>query len=167
MPSAREGECIFFYQGHMFLWGLELVPIHDNRALEVFNPNVKHLIPFVQSHFDSPRIDCLFSVLHWKQGDRLSYGNKVGSWYYICEVLWKDLLVIVRKINICFGDSGLDSNMLGLNDVQLHLQWTKCDFRVSDYIEAMFGLEKGTCGMLTTVTDATVTILKTDCTDMS
>lgn len=66
MPSAREGERMFFYQGCMFLRGLELVPIHDNRALEVFNPNIKHLIPFVQSHFDSPRINHLFSVLHWK-----------------------------------------------------------------------------------------------------
>ena len=86
---------------------------------------------------------------------------------YLREVLWKDLLVIARKINICFGDSGLDSNTLGLDDVQLHLQWTKCDFQVGDYVEAMFGLEKGTCGMLTAVTDATVTILKTDCTDTS
>ena len=167
MPSAREGERMFFYQGRMFLRGLELVPIHDNRALEVFNPNVEHLIPFVQSHFDSPRIDHLFSVLHWKQGDRLSYGNEVGSWYYLHEVLWKDLLVIARKINICFGDSGLDSNTSGLDDVQLHLQWTKRDFRVGDYIEATFGPEKGTCGMLTAVTDATVTVLKTDCTDVS
>ena len=92
MPSAREGERMFFYQGRMFLQGLELVPIHDNRALEVFNPNVEHLIPFVQSHFDSPQINCLFSVLHWKQGDRLSYGNEVGSWYYSssknCPNVW-------------------------------------------------------------------------------
>lgn len=57
--------------------------------------------------------------------------------------------------------------MSGLNDVQLHLQWTKRDFRVGDYVEAMFGPEKGTCGMLTTVTDTMVTVLKTDCTDMS
>ena len=54
MLSAREGEHIFFYQGRMFLWGLELVPIHNNRALETFHPNVDHLIPFIQSQFDSP-----------------------------------------------------------------------------------------------------------------
>ena len=93
MVSAREGECMFFYQGCMFLCGLELVPIHNNRALEVAQPNVEDLIPFVQSQFDSPRIDSLFSVLHWKHGDKLSYGDEVGSWYYLCEVLWKDLAV--------------------------------------------------------------------------
>ena len=77
MVSTREGECVFFYQGHMFLHSLELIPIHNNRALEVAQPNVKDLIPFVQSQFDSPCIDHLFAVLHWKHGDKLHMAMKL------------------------------------------------------------------------------------------
>ena len=73
----------------------------------------------------------------------------------------------MRKINICFGDPGLDSNTSRLDDVQLYLQWTKHNFWVSDSVKATFGLEKGTCGILTVTTDAMVTVLKTDCTDVS
>ena len=149
--SPLNGECIFFFKGCTFLHGLELIPVHDNRALEIAHPNTQKLKPFVKSKFDSPCINCLFSALHWTRGDKLTYADEHGPWYYLWEILWKDQSIRAMKINPNFRDWDLDSSASGLNNVQLHLQWTKRVFTVCDLVEVTFGPHKGNCGTLTVV----------------
>lgn len=167
MISPLDGECAFFYQGRVFFRGLELVPIHDNRALEFAHPTVRDLEPFIQCRFDGPRINRFFSTLHWRHGDKLTYGDDRVSWYYLMEVLWTDQSVRARKINSFFGDPNMDDNNPGLDDVQLHLQWTKRAFEVGDNVEITFGPHKGISGMLIAVTDEMVTVMTTNFADVS
>ena len=87
MMMPLDKESVFFYQGHIFLRSLELSPIHNNRALEVAHPNVKDLEPFVQSQFDSPHINHLFSTLYWHHGNKLIFGDDQIAWYYLREIL--------------------------------------------------------------------------------
>lgn len=165
--SPLDNESIFFYQGRMFLRGLELVPIYDNRALEVAHPNIQDLEPFIQSQFDQLRINRLFSALHWQHGDKLTYNDDRVTWYYLREVLWKDQTVRARKINPSFGDTNLDDGTSGLDDVNLHLRWTKRAFQVGDSVEVTFGPHKGMSGAITTVTDQMVTILTANFVEVS
>ena len=167
MLSPLSLERIYFYQGRIFFRGLELVPIHDNRALEVAYPNVEDLEPFVQSQFDGPRINRLFSALHWNHGDKLTHGDESDTWYYLREVVWRDQIVRARRINTCFGDPKLGSDVSGLDDVQLHLRWTKHFFSPGDNVEITFGPHKGISGTLITVTNEMVIVMTTNFIDVS
>ena len=73
----------------------------------------------------------------------------------------------MRKINPFFGDPNLDSSTLGLNDMNLHLQWTKCTFNVGDSVKITFGPHNGVSGTITVVTDDTVTMMATNFVDVS
>ena len=95
MMSSAKSESVFFCQGRVFLHGLELIPIYDNRALELANPSVEDLAPFVQSGFGRPHIDCLFLAHHWHCGDKLRYNDDHSCWYYLREIVWNDLTVQV------------------------------------------------------------------------
>ena len=164
MMSSARAESVFFYNGRVFLCGLELIPIYDNRALEFANPSIEDLAPFVQSGFDRPRIDRLFSVHHWRRGDKLRYNDDHSCWYYLREILWNDLTVRVQKINPTFGDTSSGGSNSGLDDVQLHLHWTQRAFEVGDNVEITFGMHKGKSGMLSKLTAKTATVV---CTDLS
>ena len=71
------------------------------------------------------------------------------------------------KINPFLGYLNADNNNLGLNDVKLHLQWTKHAFKVGNSVEITFGAHKGISGMLVTVTDEMVTVMTTNFVDVS
>ena len=163
----RESEKIYFYQGHIFFHSLELVPIHNNRALEVAFPTGEDLEPFVQSQFDGPHINCLLLAHYWNHGDKLMYSNKSGPWYYLCEVLWRDQTVRARKICTHFGDSNLGSSTSGLDNVQLHLLWTKHIFTVCNSVKITFSPHKGISGTLIAVRDETVIIMTTNFIEVS
>ena len=165
--SPRESEKIYFYQGRIFFRGLELVPIHNNRALEVAFPAVEDLKLFIQSQFDGPRINRLLLAHYWNHSDKLTYSNESGTWYYLREVLWRDQTVRARKICTRFGDSDLGSSTSGLDDVQLHLLWTKRVFTVGDSVEITFGPHKGISGTLITVRDETVIVMTTNFIEVS
>lgn len=176
MSSARQ-ERVYFYQGRVFLRGLELLPIYDNRAVEFANPTLEGLAPFVQSGFDRPRIDRLFSAHHWQLGDKLRcnwivegelwYTDDESCWYYLREIVWNDLAVRARKIDTHFGYSGPRDINSGLNDVMLPLHWTQRVFEVGDDVEITFGMHKGKSGALSEVTAKTVTVVCTDLTHVS
>ena len=72
------------------------------------------------------------------------------------------------KINPFLGYLNADNNNLGLNNVKLHLQWTKHAFKVGNSVEITFGAHKGIfSGMLVTVTDEMVTVMTTNFVDVS
>ena len=73
--SLREQE----NQGHIFFRSLELVSIHNNRALEVAFPAVEDLKPFVQSQIDGPHINHLLSAHYWNHGNKLMYSNESST----------------------------------------------------------------------------------------
>lgn len=165
--SSAKSESVFFCQGHVFLCSLELIPIYDNRALELANPSVEDLAPFVQSGFGHPHIDRLFSAHHWHCGDKLRYNDDHPCWYYLREIVWNDLTVRVQKINPTFSDTSAGGSNSGLDDVQLHLHWMQHAFEVGDNMEITFGMHKGKSRVLSELTAKTVTVLGTDLSHVS
>ena len=152
MISPLDRECTFFYQGCIFFPSLELVPIHDNRALEFAHPTrtlTFHPMSFWWSPYQSFLLNS--SLVTWQQAH--------VSWYYLMEVLWTDQFVLVRNINPFFGDPNMDGNNPGLDNVQLHLQWTKCTFEVGNSVEITFGPHNGISGMLIAIADEMVTVM--------
>lgn len=165
--SSGKSESVFFCQGRVFLHSLELIPIYDNRVMELVNPSVEDLAPFVQSGFGCPHIDCLFSAHHWHHGDKLRYNDDHSCWYYLREIVWNNLTVRVPKINPTFGDTSAGGSNSGLDDVQLHLHWMQRAFEVGDNVEITFGMHKGKSIMLSELTAKTVTVLSTDLSHVS
>lgn len=167
IPQAHER--IFFCKGRIFFRGLELVPIHDNRSLEVAAPTAQELEPFVQSQFDGPRINRLFSALHWNHGDKLLYGadSQPGLWYYLRELRLMDLSVRARKIDARFVDRDPNDATSGLEDVELHLQWTQRAFAVGDSVEVIIGPHRGESGIVGDVNSETISVMAADHTEVS
>ena len=97
MISPLDGECAFFCQGHVFFHSLELLPIHNNRALKFAHPTIQDLELFIQCCFDGPCINHLFSTLHWHHGNKLTYGDGCATWYYLNDIVWTDQSVRVEN----------------------------------------------------------------------
>ena len=61
----------------------------------------------------------------------------------------------------------MDDNNLEVDNVQLHLQWTKHAFKVGNSVEITFGPHKGISGMLIAITDEMVTVMTTNFANVS
>lgn len=155
--KARETHRLCQYKARIYLQGLLLVPIFASRAVELVTlPTINELTYFVESGINPTDIDRLFSRLHWKRGDTLSYRDQV---YFLVEVKFEDLIATCTKRGAASG-YGVDSTEV-LDLFNLPLGDVRRLFRAGDGVEVIAGEFKGRNGMVVEANLHNVSILST------
>lgn len=134
---------VYEYLGGFYLYGLRILPIFSPNTLQPLPvpPLGDELQSFVDSHVHRASVHRLFSVLHWKHGDRIKFQNET----YLLEGLKIDEgSVTGRKINLRFSEDPVHEQ--SQVDVPMSVHDVDRIFCVGDGVEVIAGNYKGQTG---------------------
>jgi hypothetical protein len=125
------------------LHGLLILPIFSPSSLQplMVPPLDDQLRSFVDSYIHRTAIHRLFSLYHWKHGDRIRYQNET---YLLGVVNLEEGSVTGRKINTSFSAKTHDQSQ----DFAMPVHEVERIFHIGDGIEITAGQYKGQTGTL-------------------
>ena len=131
------------YLGQFYLHGLLILPIFSPSSLQplMVPPLDDQLRSFVDSYIHRTAIHRLFSLYHWKHGDRIRYQNET---YLLGVVNLEEGSVTGRKINTSFSAKTHDQSQ----DFAMPVHEVERIFHIGDGIEITAGQYKGQTGTL-------------------
>ena len=148
---------VYEYLGQFYLYGLCILPIFSLESLQLLSvpPLGNELQSFVNSYLHNASIHQLFSILHWKHGDRITFHFEM---YLLGELKLHEGSVTGRKISTTF--SGKAHGWSQVN-VPMSVHDVNHIFCVGDGIEVTAGNYKGKTGAVIGEEDGCLTIWTT------
>lgn len=131
------------YLGRLYLRGLRIIPIFFPDSLQPVTvpPFDEQFHAFVDSYMHRTVIHRLFSLYHWKHGDKIGYQNEI---YLLGVVDLEEGSVTGRKVNTNFSGEARDQ----VQDFPMPIHEVERIFCIGDSIEITAGRHKGQNGTL-------------------
>ena len=148
---------VYEYLGRFYLHGLCILPIFSPDSLWLISvpPLGDELHSFIDSYLHRASIHRLFSILHWKHGDRIAFQSEM---YLLGELKLDEGSVTGRKMNTMFSGEAY-----GWSQVNIPMSVHNVDhiFHVGDGIQVIVGNYKGQTGMVIGEEDGCLTVWTT------